>query len=143
MAPRVICVGRSTGPLEPGHVVALRVFPGAKRDERVDLVASAVVPADADATDARAEVTRVLEGLMPFTANGGLEAEPIATPVWDTDAPLLDPGPGRGWPGECDLRLSLKPPIYALERAGIGALGFEGDLLLGWRGGDAIAADLA
>ncbi|MEE8509114.1 MAG: hypothetical protein V3T07_08635, partial [Myxococcota bacterium] len=62
MAPRVICVGRSTGPLEPDHVVALRVFPGAKRDERVDVVASAVVPADADATDAKAEVTRVVEG---------------------------------------------------------------------------------
>lgn len=142
MAPRVICVGHPTGPLEPGHVVALRVFPGAKRDERVDIVASVVLPADTDPADARAEVTRVVEGVMPFTANGGLEAEPIATPVWDTDAPLLDPGPGRGWPSECDLRLSLKPPIYALERANVAALGFEGDVLLGWRAGDSIAADL-
>ncbi len=142
MAPRVICVGRSTGPLDPGHVVAIRVFPGSKRDDRVDLVASAILPADADATKAQAEVTRVLEGLMPFTGNDGLQAETAAKPVWDMDEPLSDPGPGRGWPGPCDIRLSLKPPIYSLERADAAALGFEGDLLLGWRAGESIAADL-
>jgi len=41
------------------------------------------------------------------------------------------------------VRLSSRPPIFALERAWLGDLGFEGDLLLGWRAGDAIADELA
>ncbi len=84
----------------------------------------------------------MLEELMPFTGNGGLQAQTAAKPVWDTDEPLRDAGPGRGWPGPCDIRLSSKPPIYSLERADAAALGFEGDLLLGWRAGESIAADL-
>ena len=50
--------------------------------------------------------------------------------------------PGAGWPGEVEIRIASRPPTYALERAGVGALGFEGDVLLGWRGGDAIGSEL-
>jgi len=41
------------------------------------------------------------------------------------------------------VRVSSRPLVYALERSWLGGLGFEGDLLLGWRGGDAIAGDLS
>ena len=36
-----------------------------------------------------------------------------------------------------------RAPIYCLDRAAVASLGVEGDLLLGWRGGEAILADLA
>jgi hypothetical protein len=32
--------------------------------------------------------------------------------------------------------------VYRLDRAEVGGLGLEGDLLLGWRAGDAIAHEL-
>ena len=51
--------------------------------------------------------------------------------------------PGQGWPGDTDLRLSSRPPIYHLDRSAVAGLGLEGDLLLGWRAGDAIAEELA
>ena len=63
-------------------------------------------------------------------------------PRWDDDSLLPDPASGPGWPAEAQLRLATKQPIHHLDRAAVGGLGFEGDLLLGWRGGDAIAADL-
>ena len=63
-------------------------------------------------------------------------------PVWDDDGWLEDPGPGSGWPAEIDIRSLSKPAVYQLDRACVGNLGVEGDLLLGWRGGDAIAAEL-
>ena len=58
-------------------------------------------------------------------------------------APLFDPPRGGAWPGESEPRISSRPPLYALERRGVGGLGSEGDLLRGWRAGGAIAADLA
>jgi hypothetical protein len=33
--------------------------------------------------------------------------------------------------------------VYRLDRAGVAGLGLEGDLLLGWRAGDAVAADIS
>ena len=64
-------------------------------------------------------------------------------PRWDSDDGWLEDPVGAGsWPGEVDLRLESRPPIYCLDRAGAAGLGLEGDLLLGWRGGDAIAAEI-
>jgi hypothetical protein len=80
---------------------------------------------------------------MPFCGDE-LEQIEVTPPQWDSDDGWLeDPPPGRGWPAEIDLRLSTRPPIYHLDRAAVAGLGLEGDLLLGWRGGDAIAAELA
>jgi hypothetical protein len=68
---------------------------------------------------------------------------PTRAPRWDLAQPIADPEAGGGWPGESEIRLPCRQPVYALERGVVGALGFDGDLLLGWRAGDAIAADLA
>ena len=44
---------------------------------------------------------------------------------------------------QSELILSICPPAAAQEVATeVAGLGFEGDLLLGWRAGDAIASDL-
>ena len=80
---------------------------------------------------------------MPFCGDA---LTPVETrpPLWDSDDGWLeDPGPGEGWPSEIDLRLSSRPPVYHLDRACVAGLGLEGDLLLGWRGGDAIAQELS
>ena len=89
-----------------------------------------------------AEITDALTGLLPF-AEGRLVRVREPEPRWDHDVLLADPPAGVGWPAEIELRLPTKQPIYQLDRAAVGSLGFEGDTLLGWRGGDAIAADLA
>ncbi len=143
MASRVICVGSESGLGQDVDVVTVRVLPGAKDSERADLVVSAVLPAEhADVATAEARFTPVLERLMPFS-RGGFVRQRAPEPVWDSDALLADPAPGSGWPGDCELRRSSRPPVYALDRAGVAALGFEGEVLLGWRAGDAIATDLA
>ena len=41
------------------------------------------------------------------------------------------------------MRVCARPNVYALDRRAIAGLGFEGDLLLGWRAGELIAAGLA
>jgi hypothetical protein len=142
MASRVICVASEPGLGQDVDVVAVRVIPGAKDSERADLVVSAVLPAEhADVETAETRFTPILERLMPFS-KGGFVRQCSPEPVWDSDALLADPAPGSGWPGDCELRRSSRPPVYALDRAGVAALGFEGEVLLGWRAGDAIATDL-
>jgi hypothetical protein len=125
-----------------GECVALRVLRGRRRDEAVDLLASVVVPSGDDDAAARgdARIGRALHDLLPFS-NGSLERRPLPTGRWDSDALLADPLRGA-WPDEPELRLSSRPPVYGLDRAAVGALGGEGELWLGWRGGDAIGEDL-
>jgi hypothetical protein len=142
MASRVIFVESEPGRGGDVDVVAVRVLPGAKDSGRADLVVSAVLPADhADVATTAARFTPILERLMPFS-KGAIVRQCAPEPVWDSDALLADPAPGSGWPSDCELRRSSRPPVYALDRSGVAALGFEGDVLLGWRAGDAIATDL-
>jgi hypothetical protein len=143
MAPRVIVVREMERPMEDTNVVTLRVFTPPRPRDPLDLVASAVVPCeDADTPAAEAEITAAVSELLPF-AEGALARVPVRTPRWDIEGLLADPSPGAGWPGESEVRLACRQPVYALERCGVASLGFDGDLLLGWRAGDAIAADLA
>ena len=91
----------------------------------------------------RQELADRLRSLMPFCGDG-LSYVDAPLPGWDSDDGWLeDPIKGSAWPGEIDLRLETRPSVYCLDRAGAGGLGLEGDLLLGWRGGDAIAAELS
>ena len=142
MAPRVVIVGDESQPPEGTNLVTLRRFPSASAQAPIDLVAQALLPVDEAAPGVReAEVMARVAALLPFAAER-LERVGGAAPAWDDDALLSDPE-GGGWPAEAELRLPTRQPIYTLERGPLASLGFEGDLLLGWRGGDAIAADLA
>jgi hypothetical protein len=136
----------TAGPDAP--TVALTAFPCLAHRDRVDLVARAVIAIDdeaqlADRLDRLAgEIGDRLRALMPFCGDA-LARIDVAPPRWDGDDGWLeDPEPGRGWPGDIDLRSAGRLPVYHLDRAGAGGLGFEGDLLLGLRGGDAIAEAL-
>ena len=139
MAPRVVLVRDESEPLSGSNVVSLRWF--ATEQEAADLVASVVVHAEANLERLEAEVEAAVAGLLPF-ADGQLERIPVATPRWDDDALLADPARGASWPQSTELRLGTRQAIYSLDRAAVAGLGTDGDLLLGWRAGDAIAAEI-
>ncbi|GAG27680.1 unnamed protein product, partial [marine sediment metagenome] len=142
MSKRVITVRDPDLPMEGTNVVTLRVFPNADRDDTVDLVATSVVDAAGlDLPSREAEIETGVADLMPF-AGDALVRQNGPSPRWDCDLWLSDPPAGGGWPATCDVRLSSRPPTWLLDRSGVGGLGFEGDVLLGWRAGDAVAAEL-
>jgi len=122
--------------------VALRILRGRRREDGFELLASVVIPTHDTAAeqDAERRIERALRDLLPFS-EGALERRPLAQPCWDDDRLLPDPA-GGAWPEEPELRLSSRPAVYSLERAPVAGLGGEGDLWLGWRGGDAIAEEL-
>jgi hypothetical protein len=141
MAARVIRVGDLSQPISGTNVVCLRVFENAKDCDQVDLIASAVVPVGALAADVCNELEAAVSSLMPLGREGWRRvADP--QPCWDRDGLLADPPGENSWPSDLPLRSSSRMPAYQLDRWRVGALGFEGDLLLGWRAGDAVAASL-
>ncbi len=143
MSKRVIAVRSPDRPMAGTNVISLRVFPNARRDDSVDLVASSVVAADETNIAAReAEIEAGVTELMPFAA-GALARQETASPRWDSDDWLSDPAASGGWPATCNVRVSSRPATFVLDRAAVGGLGFEGDVLLGWRSGDCVAAELA
>jgi hypothetical protein len=141
LGPRVIVVREMQRQMDATNVVTLRLFPPARPRDPVDLVASAVIPSQAEDDSAETEITAAVTELLPF-AQRSLTRVRWRAPRWDVEDLLADPSPGQGWPGESEVRLACRQPVYALERCGVASLGFDGDLLLGWRAGDAIAADL-
>lgn len=127
--------------------VTVSLYASADSDTQVEIVAKALVPGDPvglsndDLARFEDQIEARLRTLMPF-ANKKLSRRRIDRPRWDDDDWLEDPPPGQGWPAEVELRVNSRPPVYRLDRAGTAGLGLEGDILLGWRGGDAIAAEL-
>jgi hypothetical protein len=108
----------------------------------VDVVASAAIDETGpEAADAHTVLEEAVRALMPFS-EGRMVHRPHERPAWDDDSALEDPAAGAAWPAELELRLANRPPVYALPRAGMAALGVEGDALLGWRAGERISADL-
>lgn len=148
MSARVILPATESDDSGVGTVTTT-AFPSQSHSGHVDLVARSLVrPTDSSELpdqlkNLRRSIAERLEALMPFCGDRLLSIE-AAPPRWDSDDGWLeDPRPGTGWPAEIDLRLSTRSPIYHLDRAAAAGLGLEGDLLLGWRGGDAIAGELA
>jgi hypothetical protein len=143
MSKRVISVRDPERPMEGTNVITLQVFPNARRDDNVDLVAASVVDAvERDLPAREAEIEAAVAALMPF-AGESLVRPPGPSPRWDCDDWLSNPPASGGWPAACEIRLTSRPLTYALDRSGVGGLGFEGDVLLGWRAGDAVATELA
>jgi len=146
MCPRVIALGSGPGdaPDRPfaDRVASITAYANPDDNACFDLVARIRVDDDEDIEAAEDELERRLHELMPF-ATDRIRRRAQRRPVWDDDGWLEDPLPGSGWPAEIDIRASSKPTVYRLDRACVGSLGIEGDLLLGWRAGDAIARELA
>jgi hypothetical protein len=143
MARRVLLVRDAAAQVATANPVSLRIFPGAAHDAPVDLVAAVVVDGgETDLAAREAEIEAAVAKLIPFA---GSQLERVAsTPArWDDESLLVDPVGGAGWPGECNVRIAGKQPLYHLDRGAMAGLGFEGDILLGWRAGDVIAADLS
>jgi hypothetical protein len=139
MATRVIRVGNLSQKIAGTNLIRLRVFGNRDGSDPVDLVASAVVPIEATEDSIRDEIEAGVESLFPLGKEGWTRVD-AQSPTWDRDEFLADP---QGeWPAEISLRPHSRTPAYVLDRWKLGALGFEGDLLLGWRAGDAIASDL-
>jgi hypothetical protein len=138
MADRVIHLPDPHAGAQPPVVTLRRAQTGGAGME--DLVAAAIGPADAPTDEMNAWIERVVRRLLPFSEER-LVLQPRREPVWDTDALLCDPTEG-GWPRAPSSRISARPPIHQLDRAMLGGLGFEGELLLGQHAGDAIAGEL-
>lgn len=149
MGARVILPGTDLADGTPTRTAAVTAFPCQTHPSHVDLVARAVLP---DATPEtledrlailRGDLAERLRALMPFCGDELVWID-YERPIWDSDDGWLESASaGQGWPADIDLRRSTRPTVYGLDRAAAGGLGLEGDLLLGWRGGDAIAAELA
>jgi hypothetical protein len=136
MGDRVVAVGNPADPTGDG-LVCIRSFAG--EAETANLVASAVVEKGSEPEQA---IEQSVRALLPFSGDS-LETCPVPRPRWDQDRDLEDPPDGGGWPRELEVRVCARPNVYALDRRAIAGLGFEGDLLLGWRAGELIAAGLA
>ncbi len=142
MASRVIRVGNLSEKISGTNLIRLRVFENPDGRDPVDLVASAVVPIDADVDAVRDEIESGVASLLPLGREGWVRVA-SQPPLWDRDEFLADPRGEGGWSAGAPLRPISRTPAYVLNRWKLAALGFEGDLLLGWRAGDAIASDLA
>ncbi len=140
IARRVLRIADPQRPLTGTNLIRLSVAAPSRASDLFDLLVSASVPIDADVARVEDALEAAVHELMPF-AGDRLVREPIPPARWDTDL-LADPASGESWPGELEIRLSSRPPIFCLPREGVAALGFEGDVLLGWRAGDVIRAEL-
>jgi len=142
MASRVICIADPAEQASGTNLIRLRVFDNPDGRDPVDLVASAVVPIDAEVDRVCAEIESGVASLLPLGREGWVRVA-SQRPIWDRDEFLADLPGERSWPVGVSLRPISRTPAYVLDRWKLAALGFEGDLLLGWRAGDAIASDLA
>jgi len=142
MAARVIRVGDLAEKISGTNLIRMRVFENPDGIDPADLVASAVVPIDMPADAARDEIESGVASLFPLGREGWVRVDPQA-PTWDRDEFLADPRGGGSGSAGVSLRPLSRTPAYVLDRWEYGALGFEGDLLLGWHAGDAVASDLA
>jgi hypothetical protein len=104
------------------------------------LVARRVVERGDDLSALREQIRERLAALMPFTGDA-LESMTTTLPSWDDDDWLSGPASAVP-PARLVTRICDRPPVYRLERSAVAALGFVGDLELGWRGGDRLVSEL-
>jgi hypothetical protein len=142
MARRVVRVADPARPIDGTNAISIAVYPVSAGGDVVDLVASAVLDAgERDGPGRAEEIEAAVRSLLPFSEQRVRRHDP-ERPRWDDDAALDDPLPGAAWPAEIEIRVSARPPVHLLDRSALGGLGIEGDLLLGWRAGERIAAEL-
>ncbi|MCP4038822.1 MAG: hypothetical protein GY733_17910, partial [bacterium] len=141
MSKRVLLLNEPGSTGEPGAVATLSVFSRDDDPRWVDLVARSVALDGIEHAEQEQRLVERVLALLPFHADQ-VERVVIKQPRWDDDHWLEDPSNGACWPGELDLRVSAKLPVYMLDRSWVAGLGFEGDLLLGLRAGEALQKEL-
>jgi hypothetical protein len=141
MSKRVVLLGEPGPAGEPGSLATLSVFPRDNDPKWVDLVIRSMALEGIDPGEQEQRLVERVLGLVPFHTDQ-VERIPVKQPRWDDDHWLEDPPHGACWPGELDLRVSAKLPIYMLDRSWVAGLGFEGDLLLGLRAGEILQKEL-
>lgn len=137
MARRVILLRDPKAPADGCNVMTLVLTPPASGEEWTACASAAAEPG-VDAGSVADELETAVRALMPFSDERLRRAEQPEAEGWDALAALEDPAPGAGWPGQSELRLASRPPVYRLAREELGVLGLEGEVLLGLQAGDAI-----
>jgi hypothetical protein len=141
---RAILVSDPAAPIAGTNAIALTVHPSERGDLFAELVASAVLRDDPTCLAKEGDrMEEAVRRLMPFSQGRISRIPSPARPLWDDEAAAVAPDPGDGWPGEVEIHTPGRHPIFCLPREGLAGLGLEGDLLLGWRAGDAIRAELS
>ncbi len=142
MAHRVVCAPDARpGEGQLGEALfRLQLFPSSAGPDLVELLASTTGAGEGSEEELE-RMKRTVSDLIPFTEEQRVQV-PVPTPTWDDPDALSDPPPGGGWPSEVQIRLSSRPSVYHLPRHAVGALGVEGELLLGWRAGETILPEL-
>jgi hypothetical protein len=144
LARRAILVSDPAAPVAGTNAIALTIHPSERGGLFAEMVASAMVKDDpTDLAESAAVIEEAVRRLMPFS-QGRISPIPSPTrPLWDDEAAAPAPEPGDGWPGEVEIHTPGRRPVFCLPREGLAGLGLEGELLLGWRAGDAIRAELS
>lgn len=141
MSNRVVMLAEPGPTGEPLGVATMSIF-GRENDPKfVDVVVRGI---ETEGIEHSVQEQRLVDralALMPFHGDE-VERIPVKIPFWDDDHLLEDPAHGACWPGELDLRVGAKLPIYMLDRSWVGGLGFEGDVLLGLRAGELLQKEL-
>jgi hypothetical protein len=144
LAQRAILVSDPDAPPVGTNAIALALHPSPRGNLFTEVLASALVADEQkDLAEDAARIEEAVRSLMPFSEGRISRVSAPARPRWDDESALPAPGPGDGWPGEVEIRTPGRQPVYRLPREGLAGLGLEGDLLLGWRAGDAIRDDLS
>lgn len=140
LEPRALVTPSEGSPLRGPMRLALH--PSSRGSRFVELVASAVVPAQASREDTAAALEAEVRALMPFSEKR-LKAAPLSPlPEWDDPQTRTDPDAAGAWPSPLAIRSRSRQPVAALPREAIASLGTEGELLFGWRAGDSICDEL-
>lgn len=136
LAPRAILAE------EPARPACLTVYPSDRGRNYAELVVTREAANDADPEPHYDALEDALLALFPFSKGKMARRGTCHRPRWDDELALPEPRPGVGWPGEVEIRVPVRPPVFGLAREGVFGLGAEGELLLGWRAGDTIASQL-
>jgi hypothetical protein len=141
LASRAVVVPGKPAPAGLARAFRLTVHPSRRGRPFAELVAAVSAPDERNLEEPLAAwVEEGLRALMPFSERGLARAPLPERALWDDDEAEADAETPCAWPGSVDVRPARD--LWALAREPLAGLGAEGELLLGLRAGDALAASL-
>jgi hypothetical protein len=141
LSSRAVVVPDKPAPGGVARAFRLSVQPSRRGRPFAELVAAVRAPDEPGLEEPLAAwVEEGLRGLLPFSERGLVATPRPDRPLWDDDEAEAGADAPCGWPGTVDARPAKD--LWVLRREPLAGLGAEGDLLLGLRAGDAVAAAL-